>query len=136
MQGLNAGGAEDGHHGRKLPPRLLALLPVVLDPCRGLIDLAQHVARVAGWSRAGIERVLQLRPFGKIVTKKRLGSLAMMPLGHPRAMARQQAINRRLFFRGYDERDEQMGLSFVRHGSLRVSILTSGLGIKSGDDLG
>src|SRR6185312_4048375 len=48
------------HHRREISPRFLRLLPVILDPRGGFVDLIEHVSRVSSRRGAGIERIAQL----------------------------------------------------------------------------
>jgi len=67
VQRLRVAAADHLDHRAEVTPGRLRQCPVLADPSRRLVDLAEDVPSVAGVSRARVEWVLQLGSFGNAI---------------------------------------------------------------------
>src|SRR5439155_24559163 len=111
MQRLGVAACEHLDHRAEVTPRLLGLAPVILDPRWRLVDLIEDVASVASALGARVERVLQLGTLGEVVTQQRVRTLAIMGLGHERAMTLDQSIHLGHLVGTGHPRDEELRLA-------------------------
>src|ERR1017187_10712818 len=78
MQCLRVAASEHLHHRAEVTPGLLGETPVILDPRWRFVDLTKDIASAAGAVGTRVERVLQLRTLGEVVTQQRVRTVAIM----------------------------------------------------------
>jgi hypothetical protein len=79
-------------HGGEVSPIAHRLLEVIGDTSFAFTDLAQDETRVAGWRRAEIHRVGELRPLRHVVAQESFRAVTVVRRLHPGTVALKEAV--------------------------------------------